>query len=966
MLKKIVLLCFLFVLLGGGALAAPVRINQPNPNDPMKVSIWRLDNGLTVYLTEDHESPRFYAEIATRAGSKSDPAESTGLAHYLEHMLFKGTDKLGSIDFASEKPYLDKIEDLYEKHFHETDPEKRKALYREINEASAAAAKFAAPNEIDRLYKSMGATDVNAHTWNEETVYKVDLPANRLEQWAAIEAERFRNPIFRLFPTELEAVYEEMNRALDNKMRIITEAVEKQLYKEHPYGQQPTLGKVEQLKNPSLKNIDSFYHTYYVPNNMAIFVSGDIKTDETLALIDKYFSGWQPKDVPAPKVWNEKALQGREFVETTYPGEEYVLLAFRTAANNAEDADALLVLDMMLDNATAGLINLNLNQQQKVRNAGAYPQQFNDYGAEYLYGIPKEGQSLEDVEKLLLDQVEILKRGEIEDWVIPAIVNDFKKNKKAALENDEARVQTMRSSWIQLEDWDHDVEQIDRIAKVTKADVVRVANKYFGKDYVCGFRRDAPPVLPKVEKPEITKVEIDPKHVSTFAQQIMAMDVKPIEPTFIDPAKDYTVAEARKGVKLYHVPNPINDIFTLTVSIEFGSHQDNTIGTAAQLLQKSGMDGLSAEDLKKEWYKLGTTFGIGAGDNETTITLSGLDENFEPSVKLLMGLLSNPKTDDATLEQMKQIILAERADAKKQPEVIAAALVQYHRYADESFFLRMLPEEKVKALKVDDLQAVMKSLLGYKHIVGYTGTLPLDKVKSVLNAYYPKHAGEKDTPPYKYLKMSAPKADEIYMVNKESATATVRLEFGSVDYTPELAAPSQLFNSYFGGGMSGIVFQELREARALAYSAGARYSPGYRAKDQNVMVGAIQTQCDKTPEAVEAFLDLLENLPQSEERLAESKDSVLELYRTGKIGFRDIFGTVRDWERKGLQPDPRKEWFPKIEKEGLAEVLAFHKEYLKGKPKVISIVGDESKMDMERLKKAGTVTEVPIDKIFVQ
>jgi predicted Zn-dependent peptidase len=190
------------------ALAAPQRINQPNPNDPMKVAIYRLDNGLTVYLTENHESPRFYAEIGVRAGSKMDPAESTGLAHYLEHMLFKGTDKLGSVGFEEEKKYLDQVEALYEQHFTETDPEKRKELYKQINAASAAAAKLAVPNEIDRLYKSMGSTDVNAHTWHEQTVYEVDLPSNRVEQWATIESERFRNPIFRLFPTELEAVYE--------------------------------------------------------------------------------------------------------------------------------------------------------------------------------------------------------------------------------------------------------------------------------------------------------------------------------------------------------------------------------------------------------------------------------------------------------------------------------------------------------------------------------------------------------------------------------------------------------------------------------------------------------------------------------------------------------------------------------------------------------------------------------------
>lgn len=960
------LLAALAVAVVSSAWAEPERLNGTNPKDPMKVGIYKLANGLTVYLTENHESPRFYAEIAVRAGSKMDPAESTGLAHYLEHMLFKGTDKLGSVDFAQEQASLQQVEDLYEQHFKEPDPEKRKELYRQINAASAAAAKFAVPNEIDRLYKSMGATDVNAHTWHEETVYKVDLPANRLEQWAAIESERFRNPIFRLFPTELEAVYEEMNRALDNKMRIITYAVDQQLYKHHPYGQQPTLGIVEQLKNPSLKNIGTFYKTYYVPNNMAVFVSGDIDTAETLKLIEQYFSGWQPKDVPVTRTWDEPAINGREFVEATYPGEEYVLLAFRTVANKHADADALKVLDMMLDNASAGLINLNLNQKQLVRQAGSYPQQYNDFGAQYLFGVPKDGQTLEEVEKLLRDQLEILKRGEIEDWVIPAIVNDFKKNQKTALEDDTARVSTMRSSWIDLEDWDHSVDQIDRIARVTKEDVVRVANAYFGDNYVCGYRRDAPAKLPKVEKPEITKVDIDPTKVSAFGQQIAAMPVKEIEPTFIDPSKDYTVSKVRDGITLYHVPNPINDIFSLNLTIESGNHQDNTIGLAAQLLEKSGTKRFSAEELQKEWYKLGTSFGIGAGENETSISITGLDENFDASLSLLMELLTEPVVEDAVLEQMKQIVLAEREDSKKQPETLSSALVQYNRYGPESFFLRMLPDADVLKLNVAQLRDAITQLVDFEHIVGYTGTLSKEQVAKALKGAYPRGAGKKTPPPYKYLKARTPQGTEIYLFDKQAATANVRIEFGSVDYTPALAVPSQLYNSYFGGGMAGIVFQELREARALAYSVGGRYAPGYRANDQNIMIGGIQTQADKTPEAVEAFVDLLDNLPESPERLAVSKDSIVSLYRTGKVGFRSIIGTVRDWERKGLEPDPRKAWFEKIQQGDLDTVLAFHREYLKNHPKLISVVGDKSKMDLDRLKKLGTVTEIGLDQIFVK
>src|SRR2546426_11397422 len=485
------------------------RINPANPKDPMAVQIYEVDNGLRVYLTENHETPRFEAQIAVRAGSKNDPPESTGLAHYLEHMLFKGTTSIGTLDYEKEKPHLERILELYERHFHETDPEKRRAIYAEINQESQAAAQYEIPNEMDKLYKAMGEEGLNAHTYHEETVYQVNLPENRLEQWAIIESERFQHPVFRLFQPELEIVYEEKNRMLDNKEAIIEFAVNKLLFKRHPYGQQTTIGEVEHLKNPSLKNMYEFYRKNYVPGNMAIVISGDINPRRTIRLIEKHFSAWEAKPVPQPKQWEEKPLQGAERVTVKYKGEEYALLAFRTPGRNDPEAEALKLVDMILNNATAGLIDLNLNQQQKVRRAGSSPEFNNDYGAEYLWGIPKKGQPLKDVEDLLLQQIELIRKGEFEDWIIPAIITDFKKNRKAMLESDESRVAMMRNAFLAFQDWDYAIGEIDRIEKLTRQDVIRAANKYFQAGYVAGYRIDQQQEMPKIEKPRIDRIDID-------------------------------------------------------------------------------------------------------------------------------------------------------------------------------------------------------------------------------------------------------------------------------------------------------------------------------------------------------------------------------------------------------------------------------------------------------------------------
>ena len=270
--------------------SSPPALSTPTQSSTMQVLQKTLDNGLTVYLSPNAEEPRFHAEIVTRAGSKHDPSTNTGLAHYLEHLLFKGTQSFGTEDYNAEAPLLTKISDLYEKRAAEQNESKRREIYQKINDLSIEASSFAIPNEMDRAYSDMGAKGLNAHTWHEETVYKVNLPANRLEHWAKMESERFAQPVFRLFHTELETVYEEKNRAIDNKHRLIYRAVNNLLFKFHPYGQQSTLGTVEHLKNPSIYAIEDFYATHYVPENMAICLSGDLDPDQTFEIIEKYFS----------------------------------------------------------------------------------------------------------------------------------------------------------------------------------------------------------------------------------------------------------------------------------------------------------------------------------------------------------------------------------------------------------------------------------------------------------------------------------------------------------------------------------------------------------------------------------------------------------------------------------------------------------------------------------------------------
>ena len=942
------------------------RIDSGQGTDPLGAKIFELSNGLKVYLTENHEEPRFYAEIAVRAGSKHDPADATGLAHYLEHLLFKGTTELGTLDYEAEKPFLAKITALYEEHFNERDEARRAEIYSEINATAQQAAMFAIPNEFDKLYNAMGASGLNAHTSNEETVYKVNLPSNRLNQWASIESARFRDPVFRIFHTELETVYEEKNRSLDNRGFLLYSALNEQLFKNHPYGQQPTIGTVEHLKNPSLVYIQKYFDSYYVPNNMAIFISGDIDSEKTIELINQNFGDWSSSPLPEVGPWPESPLRGAERRTVQYPGEEQVQLAFRTASNSHEDKEALILIDMILDNRTAGLINLNLNQAQKVVSAGSSPQFMNDYGMQTLYGVPKENQSLEEVENLLLAQIELIKAGDFDEWIIPAIINDFKKNQKASLEFNTARVSMMRQSFIEGADWDHFSAELTRMESLTKTDVIRVANKYFGSDFVSVYQIDAQHTVPPVAKPQIDPVVIDASRQSDYAANLLSLPVNPIEPIFVEPGVDYQKIEFRPGIDLYYAPNPLNDLFSFSINVDVGTEESDKLGLASALLEVAGTNRLSNEELQKKWYQSGSTFSFGSGENQSSVRLSGLDDQFEDALGTALEVIQNPSASEAVLGELKTILLKSREDLKSSPQAISRALYLYNRYGNDSPMLAGLTKDEIAGAEIQELLALPASLLSFEHNLSYTGSLPLEQLIEILSNVYPETNNLNAPPPHHFRETAKPESNRVYVVDQKTAQAQVRIEFPDEKYQRADTVLANVYTNYFGSGMSSVVFQELREARALAYSASARYSQGTRLGAENLMLGAIGTQTDKTVDALNAFVELIDNMPQSTERFEESVNSLLNRYRTAKIGFRDVIGAVRSWERLGIDGDPREQSYNELQRMEFQDLADFQRFHVANKPKLFSVVGDLSIIDVDALARFGEVSEIQINDIFIE
>ena len=359
--------------------------------DPLKTKIYTLDNGLKVYMSVNKETPRLQTYIAVKVGSKNDPHETTGLSHYLEHLMFKGSENFGTSDYEAEKPLLDSIRALFEVYRTKTDPAERIALYHKIDSISYEASKIAIPNEYDKLMSIIGASGTNAFTSNDMTVYTEDIPSNEIDNWAKIEADRFRHPVIRGFHTELEAVYEEKNMSLTEDQEKAMEAIDSVLFTKHPYGLQTTLGTQEHLKNPSIINIENHRNNFYVPNNIAICVSGDFDPDTFVATIEKYFGDWEPN----PDI---KTLQYEEEAPITAPVEknvygldaEFVMVGWRTPGEKdflrSEVGD---LVSSILSNGKAGIADLDLIQAQKVNSFFGFNYTRPDYGEFLLFGYPR-------------------------------------------------------------------------------------------------------------------------------------------------------------------------------------------------------------------------------------------------------------------------------------------------------------------------------------------------------------------------------------------------------------------------------------------------------------------------------------------------------------------------------------------------------------------------------------------------
>jgi zinc protease len=937
-------------------------------NDALNVQEYSLSNGLKVYLNEDHSMPSVLGLVVVKGGSKVDPPNSTGIAHYLEHMMFKGTDEMGTVDYQAEKVYLDSIQMKYDELAQTEDEDKREAIQKDINRISLKAAEFAIPNEFDKLMSLIGGENVNAFTNYDQIAYYNSFPSNEMERWLEIYSHRFENPVFRLFQSELETVYEEKNMSMDNFGTHIIELYSENFYKKHPYGQQTVLGDVKHLKNPALSDMYKYFETYYVANNMALILTGDFEIEKVKPIIEQKFGKWKSSKLPEGPEYTEEDFDGREIIKKRLSPIPLGVIGWRTVPEGHPDQLALEICSELLSNYTGtGYLDM-LYVDNKLMFSTVMPFNYNDAGAFVAIMLPKLfRQSLKKAEKLVLAEIQKVKDGDFDEAYLDAIKTNLKKDFYNSLEDSRSRGFYIMNAFLENKPWEKMLAYPDEVDDITKEKVVEIANKYFTEDRLVMYSKMGFPKKEKLEKPPFESVS--PKNAeakSKYFQKIENMETKPATPRFIDFGEDVLLEEIDEH-PFYYTTNPINQIFTVKIMFGVGTHKIPYLSYATQYVDLLGTEDATYDEIRKELQMLGGDISIWASNNYLTINISGLDENLQQTLEIANRLINNLKADDEQLEKFIRESKSMFRFEKKDPGTVGDALFDYAKYNEKSDYINRPTLKELKKIKSDTLLSSFREALNYDYEIHYVGTIDVKEAAEIIRDKIHLESKTKPSESPVFIELEKYDKNTVYFVNdKKAIQSQIYMFIPGMPADEHQVAVSNAFDEYFGSGMTSVMFQELREFRSLAYTAyGYYYVPFYEDKSGH-FTAYLSTQSDKTLDALMALNDLLNNFPVKEERLKLLKSSLIQSVNTNRPSFRQMSNTVSYWKRKGYKNDPRKEWVKIYNNLTFEDITKFYDMFLKEKPRVITIVGDKRRIDFDKLSEFGEVIELDKKDLFTK
>jgi len=935
-------------------------------NPVLNVKSYKLENGFTVFLNEDPTASKVFGAVMVNAGSKNESPDATGMAHYLEHLLFKGTDKLGTTDYQKEKPYLDSIVVLYDQLAATSIPEEKMAIQKSINNLAVKASAYGLPNEFDKLLKSIGGTEMNAFTSPDMTFYHNSFPAHEINKWLDIYSARFQNPIFRSFQSELEVVYEEKNRSTDNFTFRIFEKFQSMMLPGHPYGQWSTIGKTEHLKNPQLSKMYDFFHKNYVPANMALILSGNFKSEEVIPLIKQKFGVLKAEPFTPVKLPPPTPIQGVQTEYVNYTPVKVGLIGFQTVPQNHPDRAALNVCEVLLYNESeTGYLN-KLQTNNEIMFGGAFSIAYTDAGCSFAFFVPKIFSSYKKAETKVLGGYDFVKEGKFSDAELLSVKSNLVKTFQQELENVEDRGVMIGQAFNSGMPWEEHLAYPQKVNNTTREEVMRVAQKYFGNNYVRLISSTGSGKTPKLEKPPYKAVVAEQKGKSAYAADFEKLPSMNFTPKFIDFKKDVEQLNITGGHTMYAVKNPVNDLFYLDIRFRTGNLKNPALETATDFISYCGAGTYDLNGLKTAFAALGSTYSLSCEDNALVLHLEGKETSVAQSLELVNLILTDPKAGEKSKSILLNGLQTERKFEKSTPDFMGRALVDYAVLGKESSYLKRETASQIQAgNEAGWISIFTHAASKFSADILYTGNKNAKEISELIESKL-KLTTIPQSDEIVYIEGNAVAKNTIYFVNDKKAVQSQVYFYVPGEKTGnEKYADMTAFNEYFSGGFSGLMLQEIREYRSLAYATGGRYGIAPVSGKNGRLITYIGCQADKTAEACEVMVSLIKNMPLKEERMGDMKQALQIKAGNSYPEFRELASTVVDYKRKGYNEDPNQKAFQEYNNFSSAVLNQFYQSHIQGKPYVITIYGDKSRIDLEKLKALGDVVELKTSDFIV-